>query len=133
MTKSGEESFRLNSGVSRRFVKSSGLLGAGLMLPVAAPFIRNAAAADEPIRIGMVVAKQGALGEQGLDLAKGVMTAFKQVGNRVIDRPVELTWLDEPNPQASTQAATKLVADQKVSALIGGMSRPSTFAISAVA
>jgi branched-chain amino acid transport system substrate-binding protein len=134
MTKSGKESFRLNAGVSRRrFIKSSGLLGAGLMLPVTSPFIRNAVAADEPIRIGMVVAKQGALGEQGLDLAKGVMTAFKEAGNRAIGRPIELTWLDEPNPQASTQAATKLVEDQKVSVLIGGMSSPSTFAISAVA
>ena len=96
------------------------------------PFIRTAAA-DEPVRIGMVLAKQGAFAQQGADLAAGVQIALKDAGGKVLGRGIELTWLDESDPQSATQNITKLIQDQKVSVVIGGTSSANSLAMGAVA
>src|SRR5258708_12713919 len=54
----------------RRFLTNSGAVLSGGALALATPYI-GTAAADEPLRIGMVLAKQGAFAQQGADLAAG--------------------------------------------------------------
>jgi branched-chain amino acid transport system substrate-binding protein len=116
----------------RRFLVSSGVAAAGTTL-LGSPFIRTAAAADEPIRIGMVLAKQGAFGQQGADLAAGVQIAIRDAGKKLLGREIDLIWLDEPDPQNATQNFTKLVQDQKVIAVLGGTSSATSLAMGSVA
>ena len=116
----------------RRFLTNSGVVMSGAALALATPYI-GTAAADEPLRIGMVLAKQGAFAQQGADLAAGVQIALKDAGNRAIGRNIELTWLDESDPQSATQSITKLIEDQKVAVVVGGTSSANSLAMGAVA
>jgi branched-chain amino acid transport system substrate-binding protein len=104
------------------------LIGSALALP----FVRRAAAA-EPIRIGMVLAKQGPISIQARDLARGGFFALAQQNNTILGRPAEIVWLDEANPQMAQQNAEKLVTEQKVVALIGGSLSSYALAIEAYA
>lgn len=118
-------------GPTRRGLVKGGaaLVGASAM-PL--PFIGSAHAQD-PIRIGMVLAKQGAMSNQGEHLAQGVQIALREAGNSVLDRPVELIWLDEPTPQDAVQSITRLIGESKVAAVLGGTSSANTLAMGAVA
>jgi branched-chain amino acid transport system substrate-binding protein len=117
----------------RRLLVNSGLgLASGATLSLSRPYI-GTALADEPIRIGMVLAKQGAFAQQGADLAKGVQIALADAGSQALGRPVELTWLDESDPQNATQSITKLIQEQKVVAVVGGTSSATSLAMGAVA
>jgi branched-chain amino acid transport system substrate-binding protein len=81
----------------------------------------------------MVLAKQGAFAQQGADLAQGVQIALKDAGNKALSRNIEVTWLDESDPQSATQNITKLIQEQKVSVVIGGTSSANSLAMGAVA
>src|SRR5258708_27477789 len=116
----------------RRFLPNSGAVVSGGALAWATPYI-GTAAADEPLRIGMVLAKQGAFAQQGADLAAGVQIALKDAGNKALGRNIELTWLDESDPQGATQSITKLIQEQKVSVVVGGTSSANSLAMGAVA
>jgi branched-chain amino acid transport system substrate-binding protein len=116
----------------RRFLTNSAAVLSVGALALATPYI-GTAAADEPLRIGMVLAKQGAFAQQGADLAAGVQIALKDAGNKVLGRNIELTWLDESDPQGATQSITKLIQEQKVSVVVGGTSSANSLAMGAVA
>ena len=116
----------------RRFVTNSAAVLSGGALALATPYI-GTAVADEPLRIGMVLAKQGAFAQQGADLAAGVQIALKNAGNKALGRNIELTWLDESDPQGATQSITKLIQEQKVSVVVGGTSSANSLAMGAVA
>lgn len=92
-------------------------------------FAIRTAAADEPVKIGMVIAKQGPFAGQGGDLAKGAMLAFEQAGSKVIGRPAEVVWLDEPNPQGAVQSINKLIEQDKVIGVLGGTSSATSLAM----
>ena len=68
------------------------LLGAGALaasrLPM--PYIGNAAAAAEPIKIGMIWAKTGSIVDQAEYLAQGSMLALEQRNNTLLGRPAEI-------------------------------------------
>src|SRR5476649_1585389 len=115
---------------SRRSVMlgATGLAATGLGMP----FIRNAAAAD-PIKIGMIWAKTGNIVDQAEYLAQGSLLALEQRNNMLLGRPVEVIWLDEPNPQGAQQNAEKLVSEHKVVGMVGGALSSFALAISAVA
>jgi branched-chain amino acid transport system substrate-binding protein len=98
------------------------LLGAatlGAAGPLGMPFIANAAAA-EPIKIGLLLAKTGGIAAQTEYLANGTYLALEERGNKIMDRPAELVWYDEPSPQGSQQNMQKLVQEAKVCAVLGG-------------
>lgn len=97
------------------------LLGAASLAaaPLARPFIANAAAA-EPIRIGLLLAKTGQIAPQTEYLAQGTYLALEERGNTIMGQPAELVWLDEPSPQDATQNMRKLVQEHKVCAILGG-------------
>ena len=114
--------------------RRSVLLGAsGLAAGVLAkPYIANAAA-GEPIKIGMIWAKTGQIVAQAEYLAQGGFIALEQRNNQIGGRPVEIVWLDEPNPQTAQQNAERLVAEHKVAGIVGGALSSFALAISSVA
>jgi branched-chain amino acid transport system substrate-binding protein len=91
---------------------------AGAARHLGMPFVRNAAAA-EPIRIGLLLAKTGQIAPQTEYLANGSYLALAE-HKTVLGRPVELVWFDEPSPQGAQQNMQKLVQEQKVVAVLGG-------------
>src|SRR2546425_12616895 len=113
----------------RQFLKSSGALAAASLSTL---WIRSAAA-QQSLKIGMVIAKQGPFAQQGGDLAHGVQMAFSGAASKVLGRPAELIWMDEPNPQGAVQNITKLIEEQKVVAVLGGTSSATSLAMGSVA
>jgi branched-chain amino acid transport system substrate-binding protein len=108
----------LGRGVTRRQT----LLGAatlGAAIGLGMPYIANAAAA-EPIKIGLLLAKTGGIAAQTEYLANGSYLALEERGNTILGRPAELVWYDEPSPQGSQQNMQKLVQEAKVCAVLGG-------------
>lgn len=123
------------SGTSRRslLIGASGLAATQLAASkLGMPYIGNAAAA-EPIKIGMLWAKTGAIVDQATYLAQGGFFAAEQRNNQLLGRPIEIVWLDEPNPQGAQLNAQRLIDEHKVCALIGGAQSSLALAISAVA
>ncbi|WP_102227118.1 ABC transporter substrate-binding protein [Acidimangrovimonas sediminis] len=122
-------------GLSRRQLLTTaagvGAAGIGAQL-LGAPFVNRAWAAD-PIRIGMLWAKTGSIVDQAEYLAQGCQLALEQRGNKILDRPVDLVWLDEPSPQGAQQNAERLISEQGAVALIGGAMSSLALAESAVA
>src|SRR5580658_2020954 len=111
--------YQFNHLVTRR----RALVGAASLATVASalakPFIANAAA-GEPIKIGLLLAKTGQIAPQTEYLSQGSYLALEERGNQIMGRPAELVWLDEPSPQDATQNMRKLVQEQKVCAVLGG-------------
>lgn len=105
---------------------------AGTAAGLAAPWIRSAAAAD-PLKLGLVFAKQGTWTEQGEQLVSGARLALEQAGSKLLDRPVELVWLDEPSPQVAQQNMQKLIEEEKVVAVLGGTNSGTSLAMASVA
>jgi len=114
----------------REFLCKSGAVAAVASLPT---FYIGSAAAQETLKIGMVLAKQGPFALQGGDLTAGMQLAFNEATGKILGRPAELVWADEPNPQGAVQGITKLIEEQKVVAVIGGTSSATTLAMGAVA
>jgi branched-chain amino acid transport system substrate-binding protein len=95
----------------------------------------SAAPAQEtgPIRIGLVYPKQGPGASIGEYLQRGSELAVEQAGRKVLGRPIETIWLDEPNPQVSQQNMQRLVDENKVVAVVGGNYSSSALAMMSVA
>ena len=99
---------------------------------VPAAWVGNARA-QQALKIGMVIAKQGPFAQQGADLAQGAQIAFEEAGSKALGRPTELIWMDEANPQGAVQNITKLIEEQKVLTVLGGTNSATTLAMGAVA
>ncbi len=95
----------------------------------------SAVAAEEtgPIRIGLIYSKQGPGAAIGEFLQRGSALAVEQAGGKVLGRPIELVWLDEPNPQVSQQNMQRLIDENKVVAVVGGNYSSSALAMMSVA
>ena len=95
------------------------LLGAAAVgaSSLAMPHIARAA---DPIRIGLLQAKQGPIVQQAEYLQQGTVLALEQRNNMLLGRPAEILWEDEPTPQAAAQNAQRLIQERKVVALLGG-------------
>ena len=114
----------------RAFLKTAA--GAGTVASIPSFYI-GTVAAQQTLKIGMVIAKQGPFAQQGLDMALGAQMAFAEAAGKVLGRPAELLWLDEPNPQGAVQSITKLVEEEKVLAVLGGSSSATSLAMGQVA
>lgn len=125
MKGSKEERF----SISRRTLLAGAAIGA---TQIGAPFVITARAA-EAIKIGVLLPKSGpyaVLGEAGM---KGVQIAVDDFGGQVLDRPIQIVWLDESSPQSSQQNMRKLIEEEKVAAVQGGVSSGDVLAIMPVA
>jgi branched-chain amino acid transport system substrate-binding protein len=114
----------------REFLRKSGAVAVAASLPA---FYIGSAAAQETLKVGMVLAKQGPFALQGGDLTAGMQLAFSEAAGKILGRPAELVWADEPNPQGAVQNITKLIEEQKVVAVVGGTSSATALAMGAVA
>jgi branched-chain amino acid transport system substrate-binding protein len=117
------------SGVSRRTLLAGAALG---ITQIAAPFVITARAA-EAIKIGLLLPKSGPYAIQGETGHNGAQIAVDDFGGHVLDRPVEIVWLDESSPQTSQQNMRKLLEEEKVVAVQGGVSSGDVLAIMPVA
>ncbi|KAA1004045.1 ABC transporter substrate-binding protein [Paraburkholderia panacisoli] len=99
---------------------------------LAAPAVVRAQG-EQPVKLGLVLAKQGVWTEQGEVIANGVKMALDDAGNEVRGRRIELVWYDEPNPQSAQQNMQKLVEEDKVIAVIGGTNSATSLAMASVA
>lgn len=91
------------------------------------------AQSSDPVRIGLIYSKQGPGASIGQYLQRGSELAVEQAGGKVLGRPIELIWLDEPNPQVSQQNMQRLVDENKVVAVVGGNYSSSALAMMSVA
>lgn len=95
----------------------------------------TAAAEDNPIKIGALMALTGALGPYGPSIADGAQMAADTINaaGGVLGRPIELLVRDTAtSPDVGRDAASKLVEIDGVSAIIGALSSGVTLAVSSV-
>src|SRR6516164_3446299 len=116
----------MRSSISRR----AAVAGAAALVVAG----RMASAEDTgPVRIGLIYSKQGPGAAIGEYLQRGSELAVEQAGGKVLGRPIEITWLDEPNPQVSQQNMQRLIDENKVVAVVGGNYSSSALAMMSVA
>jgi branched-chain amino acid transport system substrate-binding protein len=116
----------------REWLAAAGKTLASGMAVLAAPAIVRAQG-EQPLKLGLVLAKQGVWTEQGEVIANGVKMALDKAGNQVRGRRLELVWYDEPSPQSAQQNMQKLVEVDKVIAVIGGTNSATSLAMASVA
>lgn len=104
--------------------------GAATASTLAMPHIARAV---EPIRIGLLQAKEGSIAVQAQYLQQGTFLALEQLNNELLGRPAEIVWDDEPSAQGAGQNALQLIQQNKVVALLGGSLSSDALAEEAVA
>lgn len=119
-----------SSGVSRRGLLKLG--AAASLAPLAMPAVANAQA-GAPLKIGVLLPKAGTYAVQGEIGHNGATVAVADAGGHVNGRPVELVWLDESSPQATEQNMRKLIDEDKVVAVSGGVNSGDVLAAMPVA
>ena len=112
-------------GISRRTLLAGATFGAAQL---ASPFVITARAA-EAVKVGLLLPKSGPYAVQGEIGQHGAQVAIDDFGGHVLDRPIELIWLDESSPQTTQQNMRKLVEEEKVVAVQGGVSSGDVLAI----
>jgi len=119
----------------RKFLKTVGAAGAGVLFANGPWFLRHMASAQEPIKIGHIVPRTGFLGQIGAYSVMGAKLAVEDANARggVLGRKIELFMEDSVNPGVANQKATKLIEKNKAHVLIGELSSASALAISEVA
>ena len=115
--------------ISRRTLLAGAAIGA---TQIAAPFVITARAA-EAIKIGLLLPKSGPYAVQGETGQNGAQIAVEDFGGHVLDRPIQIVWLDESSPQSTQQNMRKLIEEEKVVAIQGGVSSGDVLAIMPVA
>lgn len=119
------------AGITRRGLLKGGA-ALGLATGLGGPFIRTASAA-EPIKIGVLLPKTGTYAAQGRQGHNGATIAVDDFGGKVLGRPVKLVWLDENGPQMTQQHMHKLIKEEKVVAVQGGISSGDVLAVMSIA
>lgn len=112
----------------RRFLGTAA--GAAAVSTLAMPHVARAV---EPIRIGLLQAKEGSIAVQAQYLQRGTFLALEEMGNQLLGRPAEIVWMDEPSAQGAAQNAQQLIQQNKVVALLGGSLSSYALAEEAVA
>jgi branched-chain amino acid transport system substrate-binding protein len=129
---SNKEVTSRRDGISRRSLIKAGAAGLVTGVAGAIPFARHALAA-EPIKIGVLLAKSGTYAVQGTQGYNGATIAVADANSQVLGRPIELVWLDENGPQTTQQNMQRLIQQEKVVAVQGGISSGDILAIMPVA
>ena len=114
----------------RRLGQVGGALALGGALPALGPGRARGQAAS-PIKIGILLPKSGPYAVQGENGHHGAEIAVDDFGGQVLGEPIELIWEDESSPQASQQRMRKLIEENKVVAVQGGISSGDVLAVMA--
>src|SRR5262245_2724345 len=100
---------KFSTKINRRgFIKAGVAFGAAATV---GPFAIRARG-ETPIKIGVLLPKSGPYAVQGENGHNGAEIAVQDFGGQVLNRPVELVWLDESGPQKSQQNMRKLVEEE---------------------
>jgi branched-chain amino acid transport system substrate-binding protein len=95
------------------------------------------AAAEEPIKIGLVAALSGGSAKSGEGITRGLTIAIDDInaaGGLLNGRKLELVSRDdESNPSKGQLAARELIDQQKVAVVFGGIDSPVALAIVQIA
>lgn len=95
------------------------------------------AAAEEPIKIGLVAALSGGSAKSGEGITRGLTIAIDEInaaGGLLNGRKLELVSRDdESNPSKGQLAARELIDQQKVAVVFGGIDSPVALAIVQIA
>jgi len=103
------------------------LLAAAAAAAIAAP-----AAAQEPLKLGLVAAMSGQSAKSGEAIVRGLSVAIDEINAKggLLGRKVELLVRDdESNPAKGAVAARELVQREKVAGIFGGLDTPVSLAI----
>jgi ABC-type branched-subunit amino acid transport system substrate-binding protein len=105
----------------RKTLLGLGLLGAVSAAALLAP--GTALAQGQPIKIGILVALEGAFATGGADGVRNVELALKQVNNTVAGRKIETVVAPtDTKPDTTVRMARKLIEQDKVDFIIGPLS-----------
>jgi branched-chain amino acid transport system substrate-binding protein len=104
-----------------------GLAATGMLLAT------TVASAAEPIRIGLLMPKSGTYAVQGAQGQEGAMLAVQDFGGQIDGRPVKVIWYDENGPQTTQQNMQKLVEQDHVVGVTGGISSGDMLAVMPIA
>jgi branched-chain amino acid transport system substrate-binding protein len=118
----------------RRTLLRMTLLAGGFALAGA---FATAAAAAEPIKIGLVTAMSGQSAKAGEAISRGLAIAIDEInakGGLLGGRKIELVRRDdEGNPAKGQVAARELIFKEKVAVLFGGLDTPVSLAMIPIA
>ncbi len=90
--------------------------------------------AADPIKIGIVSPVSGNYGDHGALERAGMEMALKELGGKMLDRPVEFIVADsESNPDSAARRVRSLIEKDGVNIVLGGVSSSVCGAIAAVA
>jgi ABC-type branched-subunit amino acid transport system substrate-binding protein len=109
--------------ISRRAALAAGL---------AAPFIRVARAADEPLRIGALCPLTGAGGQYGPSMVKTIQVVADEINKAggIAGRQIAVTVADDQtNPDAGVASGHKLIDVDRVAAVVGTWASAVTTAV----
>jgi branched-chain amino acid transport system substrate-binding protein len=111
---------------------------AGVALAVGTPLLGRYASPGSaqqrgPIKIGVLLPKSGPYTVQGENGFHGAQLAVEDFGGKVLGKPVQLVWEDESTPQASQQRMRKLIEEDRVVAVSGGINSGNVLAMMPIA
>jgi branched-chain amino acid transport system substrate-binding protein len=110
----------------RKLLKGVAASGASLAV-LKAPYVQAQAG---PVQIGFLCVKTGPLASGGIQMEQGINVFFKQRGNKLAGRPIELHVADTGgNPAQARTKTQELVERLKVSVLIGPLAAFEALAI----
>jgi branched-chain amino acid transport system substrate-binding protein len=90
-----------------------------------------AIAQNKPIRIGLLTVKTGPLAQGGLQMEQGTALFFKDRGNKMAGRPMELVTADTGgNPAGAKTKAQELIERDQVDMIFGPLAAFELLAIS---
>ena len=119
-----------NAAYPRRRAVLKALAGTALAAPMLG---RTAGATGAPIRIGLSAPLTTAFAEDGKWMRQGAELAIKEINaaGGIKGRPLQLFVEDDqgPNPTAAANAATKLISEDKVLAIVGPHFTPGILAV----
>jgi ABC-type branched-subunit amino acid transport system substrate-binding protein len=96
------------------------IIASAMAAAAAAPL---GAAAQEPIRLGVLVALEGAFAEGGQDGVRNVELALKEANNMAGGRPIEFVVApSDTTPDTAVRQARKLIEQDGVDIIIGPLS-----------
>jgi branched-chain amino acid transport system substrate-binding protein len=105
-----------------------------LLLTGAACLVAFAAAAQEPLKIGMVLEMSGGFADFGMQMMNGARAYMKVHGDTVAGRKVQLIVKDTTGvPDVAKRVAQELVTNDKVDFLAGFGLTPSALAVASLA
>jgi branched-chain amino acid transport system substrate-binding protein len=110
-------------------------IAAGLSLPILALILAGGAAqAEDPIKIGVLVAHSGPFADYGTEMINGMKLFLAQHGNAIAGRQIELVDKDDTAAgDVTKRLAQEMITNDKVDMLVGFTITPEALAVAPLA